>query len=129
VGSFWQNLWFYTRLVFLSLIGLFVIVFVFMNWTARVEPAVSIVFREYPKPRLLLVILLTALISITGWWTFWTLWRTIRGIRDSRDRAKVQRLQREVQDMKVKAAMLQTKSPTAIDPDTGLPQDTRQLDA
>lgn len=110
MGSIWQKLWFYTRITFLSLIGIFVIVFILLNLQAVIEPKVSLVFTSYDRPGLLVVLFLTSFLSILGWWLTWTIVRTVRQIREGRDRAKVERLQREVEDMKVKAARLQTKS-------------------
>ena len=117
MSSIWQKLWFYTRITFLSLIGIFVIVFILLNLQAVIEPKVSLVFTSYDRPRLLVVLFLTSFLSILGWWLTWTIVRTVRQIRDGRDRAKVERLQREVDDMKLKAARLQTKS-AAVTPST-----------
>lgn len=119
MGTFWQSLWFYTRVVFLSLIAIFVVVFVLLNLQAVIEPKVSLVFVSYDRPRLLLVLFLTSFVSILGWWLIWTIVRTVRQIRSGRDRARVERLQREVEDMKFKAARLQTKS-AAMTPSTDI---------
>jgi hypothetical protein len=112
--SFWQKLWFYTRLVLISAGSICVLLFVIFNFRATVRPGVDLVFTKYDEPMLLTVLVSTAAISILGWWLFWTIFRTIRQIREGRNRAKVERLTREVEDMKLKAARLQTKP--AADP-------------
>lgn len=107
--SFWQKLWFYTRLVLISAGAICVLLFVIFNFRATVRPGVDLVFTKYDEPMLLTVLISTAAISIMGWWLFWTIFRTIRQIREGRNRAKVERLTREVEDMKLKAARLQTR--------------------
>ena len=63
---------------------------------------------------MLLVLLLTAVFSVFGWWLFRTVFKTLRQLRDVKDRARLERLEREQADMKAKAAMLQTRpSPPA----------------
>jgi hypothetical protein len=111
--SFWQKLWFYTRLVLVSAGAICVLLFIIFNFRATVRPSVDLIFVKYEEPALLLVLISTVALSILGWWLFWTIFRTIRQIRESHNRSKVQRLEREVEDMKIKAARLQTR-PTAI---------------
>jgi lysylphosphatidylglycerol synthetase-like protein (DUF2156 family) len=109
--SFWQKLWLYTRLVLVSAGAVAILLFIWFNRNAVIEPKVDLLFTEYLRPPLLLVLITTAAISVVGWWLFWTILRTVRQIRESRDRSKVERLSREVEDMKLKAARLQTKQP------------------
>lgn len=119
--SFWQRVWFYTRIVLISFIAVNVVIFVVLNLSAVVEPAIRLnFFRTYDRPNLLVVLLMTALTSILGWWLFWTIFRTVRQLREARNRARVDRLQRDLDDMKVKAARLQYKGapagPAAVEP-------------
>jgi len=108
--TLWQKLWFYTRLVLISAGALAVLLFVIFNFRAKVMPEVNLIFWKYQEPGLLLVLLLTAFFSITGWWLFWTIFRTIRQITSARDRARLDRMQREMDEIKLKAARLQTKA-------------------
>jgi hypothetical protein len=113
--SFWQKLWLYTRLALVSAGAICVLLFVWFNRAAQVRPAVDLVFVKYEEPPLLLVLITTAAVSIFGWWLLWTILRTVRQIRESHSRSKVERLTREVEDMKLKAARLQTRpAATAI---------------
>lgn len=107
--SFWQRVWFYARIVLMSAGAICVLLFVIFNLRATVRPSVDLIFTKYEEPGLLFVMFWTSLISIAGWWLFWTIFRTIRSLRTSRERSKVDRLTREVEEMKVKAARLQTK--------------------
>ncbi|HRK31825.1 MAG TPA: hypothetical protein PLD59_12160 [Tepidisphaeraceae bacterium] len=108
--TLWQKLWFYTRVILIGAVAICVLLFLFFNFRARVDPGVDLIFTEYKQPALLLVLFFTAFVSILAWWLFWTIFRTIHQLRTGRDKAKVQRLSREVEEMKVKAARLQTKS-------------------
>lgn len=115
--SIWQKLWFFTRIVLMSAGAICVLLFVIFNIRATVKPGVDLLVTDYPEPSLLFVLFWTALISIAGWWLFWTIFRTIKTLRNSRERSKVDRLTREVEEMKVKAARLQTKG-AAVTPST-----------
>lgn len=113
--TFWQKLWFYTRMVITALIAINVILFIILNFGTRVEGDINFnFFTKFERPRLLLVLFITAFVSILGWWLFWTIFRTIKQIRSGVERGRVERLTREVEDMKLKAARLQTKAPAAI---------------
>lgn len=112
--TIWQKLWFYTRIVLISFIVVNVIIFLILNLSAVVEPALRLNFvASYDRPNLLLVLISVAAISIFCWWLFWTIFRTIKQIRTGRDKSKVERLSREVEEMKVKAARLQVRGATA----------------
>lgn len=112
--TFWQKLWFYTRMVITALIAINVILFIILNFGTRVEGDINFnFFTKFERPRLLLVLFVTAFVSILGWWLFWTIFRTIKQIRTGVERGRVERLTREVEDMKYKAARLQTKAPAA----------------
>jgi hypothetical protein len=69
--------------------------------------------KTYDRPNLLVVLFSVSAISIFGWWLFWTIFRTVKQIRTGRDKAKVERLSREVEEMKMKASRLQVKSAAA----------------
>ena len=60
-------------------------------------------------PCALLVLLLTAVFSIFGWWLFKTVFKTMRQMRDVGRRAHLERIEREHADMIAKAAKLQTR--------------------
>lgn len=122
--SFWQKLWFYIRLVLVSAGAICVLLFIFFNFRAKISPGIDLLFVKYDEPPLLLVLISTVVLSILGWWLFWTIFRTIRQIRESRDRSKVQRLEREVEDMKLKAARLQTRPASGETAETYHPPST-----
>jgi hypothetical protein len=112
--TFWQKLWFYTRVVLISAVVICVLLFLIFNFRATVRPSVDLVFKKYEEPSLLVVLFLTALVSILGWWLFWTIFNTIKQIRTGVERGRVERLTREVEEMKLKAARLQTKSAATV---------------
>lgn len=108
--TIWQKLWFYIRVTLIGAVTICVLLFLIFNFRATVRPSVDLIFTKYEEPALLLVLFLTAFVSILAWWLFWTVFRTIHQIRTGRDKAKVDRLSREVEEMKVKASRLQMKS-------------------
>ncbi len=108
--TFWQKLWFYTRLLMIAAVSICVLLFLIFNFRATVRPGVDLIFKEYNEPSLLFVLFMTSFVSILAWWLFWTIFRTIKQVRTGRDKAKVERLSREVEEMKVKAARLQVKA-------------------
>jgi len=65
--------------------------------------------REY-ETSMLVLILITFLAGVVGTLLVRTTISTLRQIREARARSRTDRLEREVADMKTKAAMLKTKS-------------------
>src|SRR5437763_11277822 len=108
----WNTIKFWTKISFFGILGLVIIIVLSRNWDTEV-PHVDLLFVKYDKPRLLVVLFFTAVFSIFGWWLFWTVLKTFRQVRNARVRGRTERLERDMADMKAKAAMLQTKPPAA----------------
>jgi uncharacterized integral membrane protein len=70
-------------------------------------------FRREYETSMLVLILLTFLAGVVGTLLVRTSITTVRQIRESRARSRTARLEREVLDMKSKAAMLQTRTSTS----------------
>lgn len=117
----WNKAWVWTKLTFLAATVLLIVIFIVRNYDAEVEPAVSLVFVTYKRPRLLIVLLLTVAVSIFGWWMMKVVYRTMRQLRHASDRSRTERLEREMADMKAKAAMLRTSEAGAAGGDTRPP--------
>jgi hypothetical protein len=56
-----------------------------------------------------MVLLVTAVISIFGWWLLRTVLKTLRQWRTLQDRSRTVKLEKEMAEMKAKAGMLQTR--------------------
>lgn len=107
--TFWQKFVAGAKLVLLVLLGIHIVLFVILNIAAVVDTRLSLIYRSFDRPNFLLVMLLTSMISIFGWWLFRTTYKTVRQLNESRTRARVTRTERDIADMRAKAAMLHTK--------------------
>jgi len=105
----WAKIVAWTKITVISLVAIYVMAFFIANRNANVNPALDFIFWRWESPKVLLVLLLTALFSIIGWWLFRTIFKTMRQLNESRTRSRVAKTEREIADMKAKAAMLQTK--------------------
>jgi uncharacterized integral membrane protein len=106
MGSTWLKIKLWTKVVVLGAAALIILVVLLKNWDTRVT--LDFWFHKYDE-RLLLVLLLTCVFSIFGWWVFKTIFRTLRQFREANDRLRLERLEREQAEMKAKAAKLQTR--------------------
>lgn len=110
MGDFWLKIKIWTKVILFALIALYALAFFFNNAGTDVK-LWFFVNREYTVSVLLLVFL-TFVIGVIGTLLVRTTLKTVRQIRDMRVRDRAVRLEREVADMKTKAAMLQTRPDT-----------------
>jgi hypothetical protein len=115
MGSTWLKIKLWTKVVVLGAAALIIIITLSRNWDTRVT--LDFWFHKYDE-RLLLVLLLTSVFSIFGWWVFKTIFRTLRQFREANDRIRLERIEREQAEMKAKAAKLQTR-PEPAEPGPG----------
>jgi hypothetical protein len=108
----WIKIKFWLKISFFGILGLIIIIVLSRNWDTRVA-VVDLLFVKYENPRLLVVLFFTGVCSIFGWWLFWTVFKTFRQVREARVRGRTEKLERDMADMKAKAAMLQTRPTTA----------------
>lgn len=108
MGDLWLKMKIWTKAILFGLIALYVLLFFFNNAGKNVTLWLF-VNREHTISVLLLVFL-TFIIGVIGTLLVRTTLKTVRQIRDMRVRERAVRLEREVADMKTKAAMLQTRS-------------------
>ena len=106
----WLKIKFWTKLTVTALVTLYIAIFIAKN-SERKTQFWYWFYRDYEVPILILaaVSFLTGVLSAI---LIRTTVRTMRQFRDLRARSRTEKLEREIADMKVKAAMLQTKSPT-----------------
>jgi len=114
----WEKLKFYTRVTLFSALALYLLVVVTLNWGLVVDGKLRLVFTEFDKPRILMVLLVTALLSIFAWWLIRTIFKTLHQFSALRERSRTAKLEKEVADMKAKAGMLQTRETTTAAPAT-----------
>ncbi|HLL91000.1 MAG TPA: hypothetical protein VK324_16995 [Tepidisphaeraceae bacterium] len=107
--TLWQKIKLWSKIVILGLVLLHALLFIFLNLGTVIEPRLSLIYKTYDRPNFLVVTLVTSVVSIFGWWMFWLVFRTLRQIREVGTRARTDRLEREMEQIKQKAAMLQTR--------------------
>jgi uncharacterized integral membrane protein len=108
MGSLWLKIKVWTKVVVFAFVTLYLLTFIFRNsdnpakfwfWFWKPDLETSILYLVLFS--FLAGVLLTLLVRTT--------WTTVRQIREVRQRARTEKLEREVADMKSKAAMLQTR--------------------
>src|SRR6266550_584716 len=105
MGNLWLKIKIWTKVTAFALLTLAALVFLIQN----VNKPVTLWLWNDIQTTLLKVLLCTALISVIFTILLGTTFRTIRQIRELRARNRSVALEREVADMKAKAAMLKTK--------------------
>jgi len=108
VGSLWLKIKVWAKLLLFAALVIYVGTFIAKN----IEPQVQL-WVWYFEPRLdmsvLLLVLVAFLIGVIGTVLSRTTFKTIRQLREIRQRTRSDRLEREVEEMKMKAAMLRAR--------------------
>src|SRR2546430_12268508 len=105
MGNLWLKIKIWTKVIAFALLTLAVLIFLIQNVN---KPATLWLWNDI-QTTLLKVVFFTALISVLFTILLGTTFRTVRQIRELRARSRSTQLEREVADMKAKAAMLHTK--------------------
>ena len=109
----WLKLKIWTKTVIVGALVLYALVFLIMN-TGQQPVTLWFWYNTRLQISPLLLVFVTLLIGIITAILFRTTFTTIRQIREARARSRTDRLEREVADMKAKAAMLKTKSAPGV---------------
>lgn len=105
----WEKFKLYTKMTVFGAMALYVLAFIFMNRERAVDGELKLIFTTFNRPSILLVLPITAVLSIIAWWLVRTIFKTVRQFRTLRERSRTAKLEKEVADMKAKAGMLQTR--------------------
>ena len=107
MGNLWLKIKVWTKvLVFFALI-LYAILFIYQNSARPVQPWFW--FGKEPQTSVLVLGLCAFLTGVVGTILTRTTFKTVRQIRQLKDRTRSDRLQREVEEMKMKAAKLRSR--------------------
>jgi hypothetical protein len=109
----WEKFKLWLRVIIFGAMALYLLIVVTLNWGLVLEGKLRLIFTEFDHPRILVVLIVTAVMSIFGWWLFRTIFKTVRQFRSGRERSRTSKLEREVAEMKAKAGMLQTRESSA----------------
>jgi uncharacterized integral membrane protein len=114
MGNMWLKIKIWTKGIIFGALLLYALVFLVMNMG---QVPVTLWFWYNTKLQIspLLLVFMTFLIGVIAAVLMRTTLTTIRQIREARDRSRTERLEREVADMKSKAAMLKTRSAAGSD--------------
>jgi hypothetical protein len=105
----WEKFKLWLRVIVFGTMALYVLIVVTLNWGLVLGGKLQLIFAEFDRPRILVVLLVTSVLSVFGWWLFRTIFKTMRQFQTVRERSRTSKLEREVADMKAKAGMLQTR--------------------
>lgn len=114
MNSMWLSIKIWSKVVIVTLLAICVLVFVLYNLN---KPVTIWLWNDRPTT-LLSVVFYTWVLSVLGTLLVWTTYKTLRQFRDMRHRSRTDRLEREMADMKTKAAMLQTRPASPPPPAT-----------
>jgi uncharacterized integral membrane protein len=112
LNSLWLRIKVWTKLALFALLSVYVLTFIFKNIGPKVDLWVWYFAPPITMPVLLLA-LVVFVIGVLGTVLSRTTYRTIRQLRELREKTRSQRLEREVADMRTKAAMLRSRSSAA----------------
>ena len=109
----WEKIKLWTRVALFGALALYLLVVVAVNWELRVNSTLQLVFIKFEQPRVLLVLLVTAVVSVFGWWLARVVFKALRQLQSARERSRTAKLEKEMAEMKAKAAMLQKREAAA----------------
>jgi uncharacterized integral membrane protein len=118
MNNYWLKIKIWTKIVIVSLLVIYVILFIAQNSNQGVT--VWLWFGHYPDTSAIVLILVTLLLGVVGTLLARVAIGTARQIRQMRERNRAQQLERKVADMEAmqsKASMLQTKPPASPPPE------------
>jgi uncharacterized integral membrane protein len=116
MNSMWLKIKIWTKVAIFAVVAVYLFIFYLKNNNRDVE--FWYWYNRAPQTPVLLLVTMSFLVGVLVAILVRMMFRTIRQIREMRSKARTERLEREVADMKAKAAMLQTKTgPPAAGPD------------
>lgn len=90
----------WTKAILLILVGILLLTLLLLNMNAVIEPRLHLLFAQYQRPNLLLVLLLTSFLSFVAGLLIRTLVTTLRELREARAQSRTAGLEREIADLK-----------------------------
>ena len=115
MGNLWLKIRIWTKIILVSAVVLYVIIFTYNNAQERVH--LWYWFGHSPETNLLLVVLCSFVAGVIVAILARTTVKTINQVQELKDRARVQKMDRDMADIRAKAAMLQTKQSPAPAPE------------
>ena len=107
MGTLWLKIKVWSKVFVVFALLVYAVVFVYQNSARPVKPWFW--FGREPDTSVLVLVLCSFLLGVVGTILFRTTIKTLRQFRNLRDRTRAERLEREMADMRTKAAMLRSK--------------------
>ena len=117
MGTLWLKIKVWTKVTIVVALFIDAAVFVYQNRARQVTPWFW--FGREPQTTVLILVLCAFLLGVVGTILFRTTFKTLRQLRNLAERTRAERLEREMADMRTKAAMLRSR--TSSDPDAAAP--------
>jgi uncharacterized membrane protein YciS (DUF1049 family) len=108
MSSMWLKIKIWTKVVIFAVVAVYLLVFFLKN--NEQEVSFWYWYNREPKTPLLLLVAISFLVGVLVAILVRMMFKTVHQVREMRARSRTERLEREVADMKSKAAMLQTKT-------------------
>ena len=107
MANLWLKIRIWTKLIVVSAVVLYVILFTYNNAQHRVN--LWYWFGHDPETNILLAVLCSFVAGVLGTVLARTTIKTVNQVQELKDRARNQKMDRDMADIRAKAAMLQTK--------------------
>ena len=116
MGNLWLKIKVWTKVAIVAALFIYTALFVYQNSARPVKPWFW--FGREPDTSVLVLVLCAFLLGVSGAVLFRTTVKTIRQLRQLKERTRAERLEREVTEMRTKAAMLRSRQPApGLDPE------------
>ena len=107
MGTLWLKIKVWSKVAVVFALLVYAVVFVYQNSSRPVKPWFW--FGREPDTSVLVLVLCAFLLGVVGTILFRTTIKTLRQVRNLRERTRAERLEREMAEMRSKAAMLRSK--------------------
>jgi uncharacterized integral membrane protein len=108
VGTLWLKIKVWTKVTIAVALFIYAVVFVYQNSARPVQPWFW--FGREPQTSVLILVLCAFLLGVVGTILFRTTFKTLRQLRNLAERTRAERLEREMAEMRTKAAMLRSRA-------------------
>jgi H+/Cl- antiporter ClcA len=107
MGNLWLKIKIWFKVALVAILVIYIILFTYNNASEKTH--FWYWFHHAPETTLLFLVLCAFFAGVVSSLLIRTTFRTVRQIQEMQQRSRTQRLGREIDDIKTKAAMLQTK--------------------
>ena len=115
MGNLWLKFKIWTKVILFAAVVLYTLLFLYNNSGADKHFSLWIWFNHAPDRPILVFIFFTFMAGVVVTVLVRTIWKTVAQVREARRRNRQDKLERDIADMKSKAAKLQTR-PIVGDP-------------